>query len=125
MGEHEYGICPDHGVSVLIISQGRADDLGIEHGCPTHNTELRSRPVVEDMTVDERVLELRSMDGPLYHGMSLLFDRMDAVVGRPLMTHERIDLDLLEHEMRTGLVPTIDGVLAKLPPDKPIVVVDL
>jgi hypothetical protein len=72
------------------------------------------------MTVDERVAELKAMDGPLYHGMSLLWGRMDSLVGRSLMTHERPDFDVLEHEMRTGLIPTPEGILAKLPHDKPI-----
>ena len=123
MSEPKYGICPTHGTTVLITSQGRADDLGIEHGCPDHNAELRSRPPVESMTADERVAELRGMDGPLWCGMGLLFQRMDDLVGRPLMTHERVDLDLLEHEIRTGLRPTSLGIVAKLPHDKPVVVV--
>lgn len=115
-------MCPDHGLPVLVVSQARADELGIEMGCPEHNAELRSRPDVAEMTVDERVAELREMDGPLYHGLNLLFDRMDAIVGRPLWTHERTDFDVLEHEMRTGLVPSVEGVLAKFPHDKSVIV---
>lgn len=124
MARLEYGTCPDHGTQVPIISQGKADELGIEHGCPEHNAELRSRPPVEEMTADERVAELRNMDGPLYHGMNLLFRRMDALVGRPLMTHERIDFDVLEHEIRTNLRLSLAGIMAKLPHDKPVVVVE-
>lgn len=119
------GACPEHGIEVPIISQGRADELGIEHGCLEHNAELRSRPAVDEMTVGERVAELREMDGPLYHGMNLLWDRMDALVGRPLMTHERVDFGLLEHEIRTGSVPSTEGILAKLPHDKSTTVVEL
>ena len=124
MGDFEYLTCPEHEVEMPNVSQSRADELGIEHGCSAHNAEMRARPLVESMTVDERVAELRAMGGPLYHGMILMLDRMDALVGRPLFTHERFDLDLLEHEIRTGLRPSLAGVITKLlHDDMPVLVV--
>lgn len=117
-----YVECPDHGIQVLLVSQAEADERGIEMGCPAHNEEMRARPPVESMTVYERVVELRATAGPLYSSLDLLFRRQDALVGRPLLTHERIDFDLLEHEMRTGLVPSLEGVIAKLPADMPVII---
>jgi hypothetical protein len=121
MNETTYGTCPTHGTKVMIISQHQADKMGIEHGCPDHNEELHSRPPVSAMTADEKVAELRGMDGPLYHGLNLLFGRMDDLVGRPLFTRERTDFDVLEYEIRSGQSPTLEGVLAKFPDDKPVV----
>ena len=117
--------CPAHGVMVLPISQAEADRRGIEHGCPVHNEELRNRPDPSTMTRQERATELMALVGPLWWGLELMKARIDALVGRPVYTHELASPEYLEHEILQDSPPTLAGVMAKFPHDKPVIAIDL
>lgn len=116
--------CPVHGVMVLPISQSEADRRGIEHGCPVHNEELRSRPDPSEMTRRERADELEALLGPLWWGLGLLKARIDQLVGRPVYTHELASPEYLVHEILRDSPPTLEGILAKFPHDTPVVVIN-
>lgn len=120
--EIRYGECPVHDTTCAIVSQAKADELGIEHGCPDHNREILARPDPATMTREERAEELDTFAGPMWSGLNVMKGRIDALVGRPVFTHEMSSSNwpYLLHEVRTGIVPSMDGVMAKFPHDKPV-----
>jgi hypothetical protein len=90
-------------------------------GCPTCVAELDSRRDVNGMTADERVAEFDSWGPILEVPFARFHERMQELVGRPIFTHEFAQPDLLRVEILTGNAPGLDGVLAKLPADKPVI----
>ena len=89
--------------------------------CGVCECEFAKRTPVDTMDAEARVNELRTWAGPLEIPFSLVHQRIEELMGRPVWTHELADFDLLEHEILTGSVPTMDGILAKLPHDKPVI----
>ena len=77
------------------------------------------------MTPEERIEEFRSWDRAEI-AFPKIHQRIEELVGRPVWTHEMgtSGMAYLEHEIRTGERPSMEGVLAKLPHDKPVIVVD-
>ena len=81
------------------------------------------------MTIEGRVAELKGLieegkhDG--YETVGQVFERVQELMGRPVWTHEYAQPDLLYHEVRTGIRPTMEGVIAKLPQDKPALIVEV
>lgn len=75
------------------------------------------------MTPEERRAEYRSWGGILEIDFSKVHQRIEELVGRPVWTHElgTSGIPYLEHEILTGEHPGLDGVMAKLPHDKPII----
>lgn len=78
------------------------------------------------MTPEERLAEFRSWGPVLEIDWPKLHQRIEELVGRPVWTHEMgtSGIPYLEHEILTGQHPSMDGVLAKLPADKPVIVVE-
>ncbi len=100
---------------------GHADLEGV---CPTCTEEWENRRDVDTMTDEERAEEFRSWGPVLEIDFSKLQQRIEELVGRPVWTHELARPELLEHEILSGHHPSMEGVLAKLPADKPVIVVE-
>jgi hypothetical protein len=77
------------------------------------------------MTPEERLAEFRSPGAILEIDWPKVHQRIEELVGRPVWTHElgTGGMAYLEHEILTGHHPSMEGVLAKLPADKPVIVV--
>lgn len=99
----------------------------LTEACPTCTAEWDGRPDATTMTPEERLAEFRSWGGILEIDWPKVHKRIEELVGRPVWTHEMgtSGLPYLEHEILTGQHPSMDGVLAKLPADKPVVVVEV
>lgn len=123
MAEYETITCPTHGVEIPKVSQSYAVENGLQYGCQACRDDLASRPDPATMTREERAAELRPVLGPCYAGFDAVWARVDALVGRSTMTHELAYPEYLEHEIMTGSVPSTEGIIAKLPHDKPVIVV--
>lgn len=80
------------------------------------------KPAVE-MTVAERVAELRQAKGPLEIPFGMLHLRVEELVGRPVWTHELAFFDDLIAEVESGQRATLDDVIGKIQKDKCLVVV--
>lgn len=83
------------------------------------------------MTEVDRAEALRFMlEEPAHpdtHPMTFdgMHKRVEELMERPVWTHEIAYPEYLYHEILTGQRPTFEGVLAKLPHDKPVVVLDV
>ena len=116
--------CPVHGYDVFQLSQAEADNLGVDMGCPVHNEDMDRRPDVRAMTPQQRADELTELaESELWCSLDRMVNRLSALVGRPLMTHELAYTHYLVHEILTGTVPTVEGIIAKLPHDKATIVI--
>lgn len=111
-------------MSVRICTRCGHPDL--TEACPTCTAEWEARRDAQGMTPEERLAEFRSWGDILEIDFAKVHQRIEELVGRPVMTHEMgtSGVPYLEHEILTGTHPTMDGVLAKLPADKPVLVVD-
>lgn len=89
--------------------------------CPTCTEAWEARPNVETMTAEERATELETWKVCEIE-FAKIHQRIEELVGRPVWTHEMADFAYLVHETLTGERPTMEGVLAKLPADKPVAV---
>lgn len=92
--------------------------------CPTCVKAWEKRTDASEMTPEERAAEFDSWTGVLEIGFSMLHERIEELVGRPVWTHELARIELLRHEILTGEHPSMEGVLAKLPADMPVLVVE-
>ena len=89
--------------------------------CPTCMDEFPG-PVPD--SASERADEIeRLMGAPLSVEFPVMHDRLERLVGRPVWTHEMAYPEYLVHEVRTGIRPSVEGIIAKLPPDKPVIAV--
>jgi hypothetical protein len=102
--------------------------------CPWHGEPLTQPcvtccaefpgPVPE--SADARADEIeRLSNAVLTVPFDVLHERFDRLVGRPLLSHELAYTDLLVHEVKTGTVPSLEGIIAKLPADMPIIVIEV
>ena len=75
------------------------------------------------MTPQERAEELDRWDGILEIDFAKFHQRIEELVGRPVLTHEMASSvwPYLRHEILTGERPGIEGVLAKLPAHLPVI----
>lgn len=98
----------------------------LTEACPTCTVEWENCRDAADMTPEERLEEFRSWGGILEIDFPKVHQRIEELVGRPVFTHElgTSGVPYLEHEILTGTRPSLDGVLAKLPHDKPVLVVE-
>lgn len=94
--------------------------------CPTCTAEWEGRRDATDMSPEERLAEFRSWGPVLEIDWPKVHQRIEELVGRPVFTHEMgtTGLPYLEHEIVTGTQPSMEGVLAKLPPGKPAVIIN-
>lgn len=124
MAEYEMIRCPEHGIDIPKVSWSVAEAEGLQYGCPLCREALSNGRDVSTMTPAERVEELhRLLRRPCYAGHDAVWKRVDVLVGRSTYTHELAYPDYLEHEIMTGSVPTTEGIIAKLPHDKPVIVI--
>jgi hypothetical protein len=93
--------------------------------CPDCTAWWEQRPDADTLTPDERAAEFDSWGPVLEIDFGKFHQRMEELVGRPVWTHEFARLELLRHEILSGAHPTLEGVLAKLPPEKPVIVVEV
>lgn len=92
--------------------------------CPRCTEEWENRRDAAEMTADERLAEFQSWRPVLEIDFDKLHKRIEELVGRPVWTHELARPELLDHEIATGEQPGMEGVLAKLPADKSVIVVE-
>lgn len=92
--------------------------------CPTCLAEWENRRDASEMTPEERVAEFDSWDS-LEIEFAKIHQRIEELVGRPVFTHElgTSGVPYLHHEILTSERPGLDGILAKLPADKPVLLV--
>ena len=99
----------------------RCGHTDVTGSCPTCLAAWDTRPDVASMTPNERAAELDS-----WRVLEIPFDtfhqRAQELVGRPVLTHEFADFGYLIHEILTGDRPTMEGILAKLPAGKPVLI---
>lgn len=97
-------VCPDHDILVHKVTQQEAENLRIEHGCWAHNAELAARRDPQYMTIDDRCAEVQELlDSPMWTGLHVTIERVEALVGRPVRTSEMAYPDTLTAEMRKAL----------------------
>ena len=90
--------------------------------CPTCMVEFPG-PIPD--TAEQRAAELeRILPAPLPVPFEMMHERIERLVGRPVYTHEMAYPEYLAHEIRTGQVPSLEGIIAKFPHDKPVIVVE-
>lgn len=125
MAEYEIITCPHHAVDIPKVSQREAERLGVQFGCPPCRAALEHAPDASTMTPRERADEMkRILHEAGYAGFDAIWRRVDQLVGRGTYTHELAYPEYLEHEIMTGSVPTTEGIIAKLPHDKQVIVVN-
>lgn len=119
----EYGECPAHHTSVAKVSQTEAETMGIPFGCQPCRQDLADRPDPATMTPTERRDELKAiMEGSLWAGFDAVWKRSDALVGRPIFTHEFAWPDHLYEEIMRQKPAGLGEVLGKIPADKRLIV---
>ena len=98
---------------------------GVTEACPTCTERWESRQDAATMTPGERLAEFDSYHPILEIDFAKLHERIEELVGRPVWTHEMSTrgTTYLRHEILTGQHPSMGGVLAKLPPDMRVFVV--
>lgn len=103
----------------------RCGTTGVTDACPTCTAWWETRPDADSLTTEERVAEFDSWRPTLEIDFDKFQQRMQELVGRPVWTHEFAHLEYLRHEIVSGVHPTMEGVLAKLDPDMPVVHVEI
>ena len=95
--------------------------------CPVCTERWENRQDASEMTAEERAAEFDSLGPILEIDFDKLHQRIQELVGRPVWTHEMgtKGCKYLRHEILSGNQVTLEGVLAKLPPDKPMMVVEV
>lgn len=98
----------------------------VVEACPVCTERWENRRDAATMTPEERLAEFDSMQPILEIDFSKLHQRIQELVGRPVWTHElgTNGIAYLRHEILTDTHPTMDGILAKLPPDKPVILME-
>lgn len=96
-----YWRCADHGALAL---KG--------HACPDCLAYLASRPDPTTMTAADRADELEYwLGGLLRIEFDRLHQRIEALVGRPVWTHEFADPDRLVAEIHSGKPATLTEIM--------------
>lgn len=125
MSDYETQVCERHGEEVALVSRTTAESLGIPYGCQACRVEIRSRPDPATMTRQERRDELEALlTEPNLQGFDIVWERTDLLVGRGTYTHELAYPEYLYHEIMTGVTPSVEGIVAKFPPEMPVLVVE-
>jgi hypothetical protein len=124
--------CPRHGEVMPCISQSEAEARGYaaeDMGCTACTQELLTAPDPATMTGDARADELLAiLDRPLTVSLDVMYGRTEALVGRPLMTHEYAAPNILAAEARDWQHPGDPvghamGLMRDLVGDKPIIAI--
>ncbi len=117
-------ICPIDGESVAAVTKSHAEQLGVPSGCQTCRHRIEGEPAADSMTKEVRATEFDSLMEASGAAFEVVWTRVDELVGRSTLTHELAYPGYLRHEILTGLVPSVEGIVAKLPADKPVVVIE-
>jgi hypothetical protein len=88
----------------------------LAEACPVCTAEWENRRDAAAMSPEERAAEFDSWGPVLEIDFEKLHQRIEELVGRPVWTHELARTDLLRHEILTGIRPSMEGILAKIPP---------
>lgn len=91
--------------------------------CPKCVEAFPSRKPANEMSVAERLAELRLLKGPVEIPFANIHQRIEELVGRPVWTHELAFYDSLFAEVESGATTTLDDVIGKIPEEKRVVVV--
>jgi hypothetical protein len=122
MDEYETFVCEIHGERIAKVSQSEAERLGVPYGCQGCRHHLDTAPIPD--SPEGRRDELRDLlSAPMTVGFDAVWKRVDALVGRSTYTHELAYPEYLEHEIMSGLVPSVEGIVAKFPHDMPVITV--
>ena len=108
---------------VCHIDQTEISDGAACASCMTRWPDL---PDPKSMTGDERAAEMAALSGPLQVPFSLVHGRIEALVGRPVWTHEMgLSWDALVEESRTqpGDASPDRVMAALIASDKPVIVI--
>jgi len=99
---------------------------GHNEPCSKCTAEWPNRPDPARMTPEERVAEIQELWGPLEVEWSLQHARIEALVGRPVWTHElglrsQEEFEQMARE-RTCEGPDMVDILSIIPPDKDVII---
>lgn len=94
---------------------------GLTGECPVCAAAWEKRRPAEEMTREERTAALDALPEKLEIEFSKIHQRIEELVGRPVFTHEMGTMAYLRHEILTGDIPSLDGIMAKFPADKPVI----
>lgn len=91
--------------------------------CPVCVAAWEKRPRADTMSAEERAAALDAIPERMEIDFAKIHEWIEELVGRPVFTHElgTDRMQYLRHEILTGNRPTLDGIIAKLPPDKPVI----
>ena len=129
MSEIETFECARHGFLIPILTPADAKQRGLPVGCPECTAAIESAPRAVEMSGDDRAKEVRRLlTEPSTVAMSLIHERIAALVGRDVWTHELVNPDILAAEARDWQHPRnleghLLGTLRDAMGDKPIVIV--
>lgn len=87
--------------------------LGAKEPCPGCTAAMANLPDPATMTVAERQAEFDRYDAPLTVPFATLHKRVEALVGRPVWTHEFALWDRLREEIASGEHPGPAAIMAK------------
>lgn len=124
----EYVRCERHGLDVPKVTKAEAERLGVPFGCPVHLAEMEQSPDPNSMTGDERADEVtQHLCSPMLVPMDLIHQRIEALVGRPVWTHEMARAEHLAEEARTWQHPVdleahVIGSLDQMAGNKPVLI---
>ncbi len=111
------------------MSTYRCERHGIEcqrgEWCRLCIDAYESRGNARQMSLEERACELEWWGSMLTIPMPMFRQRIDELVGRLVWSHELIDPRGLILEIRAQKPATFGQVLAKLPADVPVIVVEM
>lgn len=100
---------------------------GLTGECPICAEAWEHRQPADEMTPEERLEAFDAIPEKLEIDFSKYHKRIEELVGRPVWTHEMgtKGTELLRYEIISGNQPTFEGILAKIPPDKQVFVVEV
>ena len=123
---------------VSDLVEAMSAEVGDAWTCEKHNTtqesfcqmcvnDFNSRRPASEMTAEERADALEGLGKQLTISFTDLHQWIEELVGRGVMTHElgTIGFTALIEEVRRQVPATLADVLAKLPRDKPVLLVEL
>lgn len=122
----EYELCEEHNIHVALVSLREAKEAGLAYGCTGCQNTLERSADPQTMSNEDRVDEMYAVlhrKKAKWAGIDAVWQRIDKLVGRSVYTHELAYPEYLEHEIMTGTVPSMEGIIAKLPENMEVIVV--
>jgi hypothetical protein len=97
---------------------------GLTSFCPSCLTEFENRKPAASMSVAERVAALKAIPEQLTIPFDSIHQWYTELMGRDVWTHELAHPEQLIEELEQGERVSLGDVIAKLPWDKPVLLVD-